>query len=1295
MSMTSLGTFASVQDDDEDEHWGSLPARTVQAYDWRVDEICRNLDALDMTELKRYALTAHQMSGGSIDDSISSIGHATDLRRLDDFTALITATILQSLPYLSRLHRLLDVWTTRLSILRQTPAYLRDLKQARMDLDHGWAAIAVSPAVDQSSHAANFTRGTMNEMQSALQRQVDSLGRRLDAFLDVLEGREETVPETWIEDFEILENAYSNWVVQAESKVIENEWRFANEKDHPISTIDRRSERKRQLSYEQEGPQIDGDMVTSTSSQSPNSISVLQHDCSEPYAEPEADRKEKISSEAEGSPSMMSSEQQSPVNEATHKPIVIDRGRSQAVNENETSVLAFDNMATLLSSSPGILGNKAYMMEGEAETSRTLVMKRAAFLNGDIERTCSLQKQSKTPVRPFEHASNAFSRLFRRDKSPGPSRSDSEKSARSVGSRRSKKSDRDNEYSDNLVQNLYKNSTSAPKSNALKDNVERPRSSSRRSVGRVSLQSPLVPISTGGRDIERDYIELPGGFRRRSKSEDDKRITRGRSPAVGRYQHEARGQNKFQCSPVETYQPIRLESPFQPPSSRNQEQPEYPADWPLASPPVTEPTSPVKDGDLILETNLEYTTCHNNDRNTERANDASSINAFNSEIHTPAAPIATDAFDRMFVQSFPGMLEAGETSRGEVSQNLCGRGKKEKKADEHMVGDKPLQKLRTPDKIEIMRRKDEQDEEHWEKLSLTLYNSRVPNSDRSRCEGLDEIAIDDAATQPPPTSLRGSLCTDQQIPKVESPGKTSLKLIIPDPQILAGPGMIGHDHNQDEEKSYIIKHALMANIETHPRTNVRSIHVSRRSSVGSIINQSATQSLRGRSSVPAFKSEGTRTPTSPLGYKGLIFFPSPPTSRSGVPISPENAGSAKQPAQIIDSNAPKENMESPVSDKVEEDMPSPAPLNSAMVKRRVKEPSKNFLHLPPTDSVEPMTPSEDTFDRHVSEVIQRLPSAAIKFKARPGAETPVAFRTSEPRTYTSVRPKNGRVLSRTNPGGLTLAPAEPSPKKSTTDSEVKLYHLTQAGRDEPIKLFVRLVGDGERVMVRVGGGWADLADYLRQYAEHHGSRTVSGSSLEVHTAESAGPSSRRVSGSSAIFEAKAGRMSAGTVASQIVPRPMSRAATPGADEDWLSQPQPKFTMGDDTDEESSPVLVRSHSPTSVNGTSRSTPRSTTSASRPSTADSTKRPVSRQGWNESGSLAGLGSAGKRSDMTEQKAKWVEDMIEKAKASAEKSRDEKGKYFGELGKVGGTRRVVFRANTGVTNSAGGDCGRILEK
>lgn len=60
------------------------------------------------------------------------------------------------------------------------------------------------------------------------------------------------------------------------------------------------------------------------------------------------------------------------------------------------------------------------------------------------------------------------------------------------------------------------------------------------------------------------------------------------------------------------------------------------------------------------------------------------------------------------------------------------------------------------------------------------------------------------------------------------------------------------------------------------------------------------------------------------------------------------------------------------------------------------------------------------------------------------------------------------------------------------DSDIKLYHLTQPGQAKPIKLFVRRVGEnGERLMVRVGGGWADLGEYLRQYADHHARRVVS------------------------------------------------------------------------------------------------------------------------------------------------------------------------------------------------------------
>lgn len=57
---------------------------------------------------------------------------------------------------------------------------------------------------------------------------------------------------------------------------------------------------------------------------------------------------------------------------------------------------------------------------------------------------------------------------------------------------------------------------------------------------------------------------------------------------------------------------------------------------------------------------------------------------------------------------------------------------------------------------------------------------------------------------------------------------------------------------------------------------------------------------------------------------------------------------------------------------------------------------------------------------------------------------------------------------------------------------MKLYHLHKGGKTNPTKLFVRSVGEhGERVMVRVGGGWADLGEYLREYAIHHGRRHVS------------------------------------------------------------------------------------------------------------------------------------------------------------------------------------------------------------
>ncbi|KAG9874445.1 hypothetical protein KCV02_g22407, partial [Aureobasidium melanogenum] len=48
----------------------------------------------------------------------------------------------------------------------------------------------------------------------------------------------------------------------------------------------------------------------------------------------------------------------------------------------------------------------------QASPAVNSVRARAAFLNGGIERTQSLQKSVNSPVRPFEHASMAFTKLF-------------------------------------------------------------------------------------------------------------------------------------------------------------------------------------------------------------------------------------------------------------------------------------------------------------------------------------------------------------------------------------------------------------------------------------------------------------------------------------------------------------------------------------------------------------------------------------------------------------------------------------------------------------------------------------------------------------------------------------------------------------------------------------------------------------------------------------------------------------------------------------------------------------------
>lgn len=155
-------------------------------------------------------------------------------------------------------------------------------------------------------------------------------------------------------------------------------------------------------------------------------------------------------------------------------------------------------------------------------------------------------------------------------------------------------------------------------------------------------------------------------------------------------------------------------------------------------------------------------------------------------------------------------------------------------------------------------------------------------------------------------------------------------------------------------------------------------------------------------------------------------------------------------------------------------------------------------------STAPGTPTEvglpgtdDQLQQQINEILQSVP-AKIRLSAEPPAinlnppdfKMPIARKPSRPDISRSQSNMSLRSnYSRSGTPSFTLAPAygrTSRPRHQRGNQEIKLYHLSRSNGEAPIKLFIRCVGEhGERVMVRVGGGWADLGEYLKEYATHH------------------------------------------------------------------------------------------------------------------------------------------------------------------------------------------------------------------
>ncbi|ELR02368.1 hypothetical protein VC83_07761 [Pseudogymnoascus destructans] len=317
--------------------------------------------------------------------------------------------------------------------------------------------------------------------------------------------------------------------------------------------------------------------------------------------------------------------------------------------------------------------------------------------------------------------------------------------------------------------------------------------------------------------------------------------------------------------------------------------------------------------------------------------------------------------------------------------------------------------------------------------------------------------------------------------------------------------------------------------------------------------------------------------------------------------------------------------------------------------------------------------SDDQLQQQISEILESIP-AKIELSNAPISpqKSPmkpkhtIRKRPSRPTLSPASRPSYSRAPT----PSFTLAPAESrlSRPRQQGNSDIQLYHLMRSTGDPPIKLFVRLVGErGERVMVRVGGGWADLGEYLKEYSSHHGRRAERSGEIQVELSTNARPRMGSI-GSIGSLNPAPGMLRTGhngNVWSSPRSRPgSSLGSRPGSS---LQVRKRGARVSDVADSRENSVRSPSMPLPFTSTTLRA------NAAKGQTPPA--RSVSRQAWSvgPDGEEVHLGPSGpknKKGEMNEGRKRWVEGVVEKVRqVSVESSQD----GFGALGQVGGTTRV----------------------
>ncbi|PQE09454.1 GAS2 domain-containing protein [Rutstroemia sp. NJR-2017a BVV2] len=1164
----------------EAQYCGSLLAEEVARYEQRIDEIGRDMEELEVEEIKREVLDSHFSSRSRPSSSASSIAVPAFLSSytvLDDFTAIVTATVLQALPNLSKLTRLMDIWSVRLSVLRRVPALLLGMDDAEMALKSGWKAIEISIATKNESgeNDSSLTRQTFEIMKNVLQAKVTILGRDLDYMLDTLEGRMDTLPDSWLDRMESIERDYGEWVVAADRKITEGDLATIRTKEKAGVHSQRSTEAMTpvpliQIQPDQESEQAmaENTPIASISQQiertTPDSTDIQnpQHEIAADFTTPNL--------AAEIVPSESPRIAVEPPNAAAaYLPApgdIEDHGAmdSTAIQSSKADVRSTSPAASMLTSlavgatSAAAAGVAYQAVQGSREGSVDPV--------AAVEDNLLVQKASESPevhdalIHPIDDTT--ISQSIEEPSTPVRRKSTS----------------------------VAHGNLSTPQTTPSTSSTQvREREVNATPISKSPSPPPTPSTSVDARPSHAAIIPSPVDLRSIGRSSSVRSIAK--TPKFG---HAVANALRRSIS-VEDISPRTMIE-------------------------ASSGTSPVLDWSTVILPTRTSAVHQSDDASAHRTQ----MKTFNEQptvtVNGSALPVLAGATaSSIALVEQLGLSSSSSSTATDVDSQIRRSDLRLQHAPltmlspikEHHLSKEteppsPTRARHTTGKGQVFPPVATNDE--------LLHTSSITGSDGAY-ESMqrfdpDELDLDVLDHRRPLDARRPSIMVDDTDDEGRRDSIDSSASIVDRRPLVISSGLPLRSGDQDSDSG------SAATYEDSP--------------------------LHSRNS-----QQNSRN-----------YDKTPPGSPPGVPAS-----FARRPPQLLESpdfsHISSTNEDAPFLDDVE------------------------VTHSIPASPI--ISSSDDQMQQQISSLLQSIP-AHIRLRSEPEEKPnqdklrPRKVRRS---VTPSIRPQTSTSSLRAPTPSFTLAPAyaksgTPRHRAQNGSPEIKVYHLSRSSGEAPIKLFVRLVGEnGQRVMVRVGGGWADLGEYLKEYALHHGRRAqadtdkVEIQDLPPRAPSASVPTSGRVTpaprSASAMGYSRSGTARPGTAMerpkSSLGVRKVRRKSTMTASDERPAIPSMPLP------------LAAPNTPFSSNANSAQTP--------PSAAS---RSSSRMSWTEeeNGELGLAGPRGRNKELEERDREWVECMKEKVMmASAEKEKERKGpgghrKSLGEMDKVGGTKRLFRKSS-----------------